>query len=72
MGPRASSIASQASGQTVSSGLSLSESHHTMSYIADLAGQLVRMAKTQDALVLAYLLDMARIEAEHEAQRRGG
>lgn len=34
-------------------------------YIASLAGELARLAKSHDFEALAYILDMARLEATH-------
>lgn len=39
-------------------------------YIASLAEELARLAKSHDLEALAYLLDMARLEAD-QAVRRG-
>lgn len=49
--------------RTVASGF------HTASYIADMAGDLAQLARSVRMELVAYLLDMARQEAEGEAVR---
>jgi hypothetical protein len=39
-------------------------------YIASLAEELVRLAKRHDLDALAYILDMARLEADEVSKRR--
>jgi hypothetical protein len=41
-------------------------------YIASLAEDLARLAKRHDLEALAYILDMARLEADEIAKRRNG
>jgi len=37
-------------------------------YIASMADELARLAKSHDLAALAYILDMARLEANHVAK----
>jgi hypothetical protein len=41
-------------------------------YIASIADELARLAKSYDLEPLAYILDMARLEADQISQHRGG
>jgi hypothetical protein len=41
-------------------------------YIASLADELARLAKSHELDALAYLLDMARLEADQVSKRWGG
>ncbi|MFC7053002.1 hypothetical protein ACFQI3_09920 [Hansschlegelia quercus] len=41
----------------------------TASYVAAMAAALRQLARKNDLATLAYLLDMARLEAETEARR---
>lgn len=44
-----------------------SEQSEAAAYIADLAANLAAMARQHGMGTLGYLLDMARLEAEHQA-----
>jgi len=41
-------------------------------YIASIADELARLAKSHDLDALAYLLEMARLEADHVSKRWAG
>lgn len=43
--------------------------HGTAVYIASLAEELARLAKRHDLNMLAYILEMARLEADQISQR---
>lgn len=54
-------------GQSAES-LSLSSSMEASAYIATMTGELMRIATSKDLSLLAYFLDMARVEAESIAR----
>lgn len=43
--------------------------HDVAEYIADLTAQLARLARSKDLELIAYLLEMARLEAATTARR---
>lgn len=44
------------------------KAHDAAHYIATLTGELARLAETYDLNTLAYILDMARLEAEQTSR----
>ena len=52
-------------------GHTASETRGAALYIASLAEELARLAKRHDLEALAYILDMARLEADQVSKRWG-
>ena len=51
-------------------GAAASSPPETARYIADLTGELVKLARGSGFDVVAYLLELARLEAEETAQKQ--
>ncbi|WP_243368320.1 hypothetical protein [Microvirga solisilvae] len=63
--PHDTEIDDQASGQDAAMGMSKTE---TAQYIAEFTAELSYLARQNKLDLLAYLLDMAKLEAERELQ----